>query len=88
MNAGNDKPVNPAAVIELLVQCGLLNRNRTNRRLQFAYDPVAEQLVARIVVHSGKDQGMTRLKKRIFSEPGSGIAQAIGEIEMAAASAL
>jgi hypothetical protein len=40
MNAKNDKPVDPAAIIESLVTCGLLNRNRTNRRLQFAYDPV------------------------------------------------
>jgi hypothetical protein len=87
MNARNDKPVDPAAVIEMLVQCGLLNRNRTNRRLQFAYDPVAEQLAARIVAQGGKDRGMARLKKRILSEPGSGIAQAMGEIETAAATA-
>jgi hypothetical protein len=46
MNAKNDKPVDPAAIIEMLVVCGLLNRNRINRRLQFAYDPVAEQLAA------------------------------------------
>ena len=46
MNAKNDKPVDPAAIIEMLVVCGLLNRNRTNRRLQFTYDPVAEQLAA------------------------------------------
>jgi hypothetical protein len=49
MDAKNDKAVDPAAVIEMLVQCGLLNRNRTNRRLQFAYDPVAEQFAARLV---------------------------------------
>ena len=27
MNAKNDKPVDPAAIIEMLVVCGLLNRN-------------------------------------------------------------
>ena len=46
MNAANEEILNPAAIIEMLVDCGLLYRNRINRRLQFAYDPVAEQLAA------------------------------------------
>jgi hypothetical protein len=50
-NAKNDKPVDPAAIIEMLVASGVLNRNRTNRRLQFAYDPVAEQLAAWRAAH-------------------------------------
>ena len=44
MNDANTAPVDPAAVVDMLVTCGVLNRNRTNRRVQFAYDPVAEQL--------------------------------------------
>ena len=82
----NDESIDPAAVIEMLVECGLLNRNRTNRRLQFAYDPVAEQLAARAVVQGSKDLSIARLKKRILSEPGSAIARAMGEIELAVGS--
>ena len=86
MNAKNDKSIDPAAIIEMLVQCGLLNRNRTNRRLQFAYDPVAEQLAARAVAQGPKDVSTASLKKRILSEPGSAIARAMGEIELAVVS--
>ncbi len=32
INAKNDESIDPAAIIEMLVACGLLNRNRTNRR--------------------------------------------------------
>jgi hypothetical protein len=81
MNAKNDKPVVPAAIIEMLVECGLLNRNRTNRRLQFAYDPVAEQLAAHAVAQRSKDPSIARLKKRILSEPDSAIAHAMSEID-------
>jgi hypothetical protein len=83
MNARNDKSVDPAAIIEMLVESGLLNRNRTNRRLQFAYDPVAEQLAAHAVVRGMKDASLARLKKRILSDPSSPIARALGEIEIA-----
>ena len=86
MNAKNDESIDPAAVIEMLVDCGLLNRNRTNRRLQFAYDPVAEQLAARVVAQKSKDVSIARLKKRILSEPGSAIAHAMGEMELAVGS--
>jgi hypothetical protein len=82
MNAKNDKPVDPAAIIQMLVACGLLNRNRTNRRLQFAYDPVAEQLAAWRAAQ-GPAEGAA-LKNRILSEPDSAIAHAMAEIEMAA----
>jgi len=87
MNANNDKSVDPSAVIEMLVECGLLNRNRTNRRLQFAYDPVAEQLVARLVAQGGKDRSLSSLRKRILSEPASAIASAMKEIQKAMAPA-
>jgi WD40 repeat protein len=86
MNAKNDESIDPAAIIEMLVDCGLLNRNRTNRRLQFAYDPVAEQLAARVVAQKSKDVSIARLKKRILSEPGSAIARAMGEMELAVGS--
>jgi hypothetical protein len=64
-----------------MVECGLLNRNRTNRRLQFAYDPVAEQLAARLVAQQSKDVSIVRLKKRILSEPESAIARAMSEMK-------
>jgi WD40 repeat protein len=86
MNAKNEKPIDPAAIIEMLVECGLLNRNRTNRRLQFAYDPVAEQLAARVVAQKSKDASVARLKKRIRSEPDSAIARAMSEMEVAVGS--
>lgn len=52
MNAASTASVDPAAVVEMLISCGVLNRNRTNRRaLQFAYDPVAEVLAERKLTH-------------------------------------
>jgi hypothetical protein len=78
MNAKNDNPVDPAAVIEMLVVCGLLNRNRI-RRLQFAYDPVAERLTAWRVAQ-GAAEGVAALKDRILSAPDSAIARAMAEI--------
>jgi WD40 repeat protein len=50
-NAGNQK-IDPAELIDMLVECGLLNRNPINRRLQFAYDPVAEHLAGRVGVQA------------------------------------
>lgn len=39
------REVHAAALVDMLVSSGVLNRNRANRRfVQFAYDPVAEQL--------------------------------------------
>ena len=58
-NARNTGSVNPAAIIEMLVDCALLNRNVTNRRLQFAYDPVAEHLADRIAAQARPDVGAT-----------------------------
>ena len=81
MNARNTTSVDPAAVIEMLVDGGLLNRNVTNRRLQFAYDPVAEHLAARIAAQTQPRGGVAPLKERIQSEPDSAIARAMAEIE-------
>src|SRR5262249_55205489 len=80
MKARNDKAVDPAAIIEILVDCGLLNRNRTNRRLQFAYDPVAEQLAA---WKAAQDRAarVVVLRERILSAPDTAIAHAMAEIE-------
>ena len=84
INAKNDEFIDPAAIIEMLVACGLVNRNRTGE-LQFAYDPVAEQLAARAVAQRLEDLSVVQLKKRILSEPSSAIARAVGEIELATA---
>jgi hypothetical protein len=80
MNADTDKPVDPAAVIEMLVDCGLLNRNMTNRRLQFAYDPVAEHLAARKMALDAASKAVSDLRNRILSAPDSAIAHAMAEI--------
>jgi len=81
MNARNTASVDPAAIIEMLVDCGLLNRNVTNRRLQFAYDPVAEHLAARTAAQAQPGAGLAPLKDRILSEPSSAIARVMAEIE-------
>lgn len=76
-NAGN---VDPAAVIDILVSSGLLNRNRTNRRLQFAYDPVAEYLAAWRVLTARKE-AVAEIKARIVASPKSAVGRAFNEIE-------
>jgi hypothetical protein len=81
MNARNTTSVDPAAVIEMLVDGGLLNRNVTNRRLQFAYDPVAEHLAARMAAQAQPGGGVAPLKERILSDPDSAIARVMAEIE-------
>jgi hypothetical protein len=82
MNARNTAAVDPAAIIEMLVDCGLVNRNVTNRRLQFAYDPVAEHLAARLAAQGAPGAGVAplTLKERILSEPTSPIARSMAEI--------
>ena len=81
MNSEKDTSIDPARIIEMLVDCGLLNRNKTNLRLQFAYDPVAEQLTAYAVTQKTRDIAIARLKKRILSKETSAIALALREIE-------
>ncbi|MBV8336450.1 MAG: hypothetical protein JO358_13610, partial [Alphaproteobacteria bacterium] len=81
MNARNTASVDPAAIIEMLVDCGLLNRNVTNRRLQFAYDPVAEHLAARMAAQAQPGDSAGSLKDRILSQPGSAIAHVLAEIQ-------
>lgn len=81
--ADRDKKVDPAAVIEMLVSSGLLNRNRTNRSLQFAYDPAAEYLAARRLARINAD-ARAPVRDRIAAEPQSAIARALAEIMDAA----
>jgi hypothetical protein len=57
LDATNSDPVDPAVVRDMLVGCGVLNRNRTNRKIQFAYGPVAEQPAA-------SEPGRSAKKKR------------------------
>jgi hypothetical protein len=80
MDAAPKQPVDPATIIEMLVECGLLNRNRTNRRLRFAYDPVAELLAAYGIAQAPPREGVSELKSRILSAPDSAIAHAMEEI--------
>ena len=77
MNAKNNEAVDPTRVVEMLIECGLLNRTQTTRRLQFAYDPVAEHLAARAIAQA---EGFVLLKKRIQSKPDSTIARAMALI--------
>jgi hypothetical protein len=81
MNARNTASVDPAAIIEMQVDCGLLNRNVTNRRLQFAYDPVAEHLAARLAAQGPAGISVAPLRDRILSEPDSAIGRVMAEIE-------
>jgi hypothetical protein len=85
MNANNTAPVEPAKVIELLIQCGLVNRNQINRRLQFAYDPVAEHLAAWKTALQTAAGAVAPLQARILLSPNTGIARAMAEIETASA---
>ena len=78
MNAKNEEFVDPARVIEMLIVCGLLNPTRTTRRLQFAYDPVAEHLAAHAVAPAPPGN---LLKERIRSRPDLPIARTMAEIE-------
>ena len=48
-DVSGEKDVKPAALVEMLIRSGVLNRNRAKRRfVQFTYDPVAEQLAAMV----------------------------------------
>ena len=86
MNAANDNEIDAATIIERLVECGLLNRNQTNRRLQFAYDPVAEHLAAYRVSKLHGRESVKALRARIFLKaPSSALAIAIQELEQSVA---
>jgi hypothetical protein len=84
MNTTNTAPVEPAKVIELLVLCGLLHRNQINRRLQFAYDPVAEHLAAWRTAQQAAMGAVAPLQTRILQSPDTALARAMSEIQIAA----
>jgi NAD(P)-dependent dehydrogenase (short-subunit alcohol dehydrogenase family) len=71
----------PAALVEKLEECGLIVRNPINRRLQFAYDPVAELLAAWRIVQKSNEPGIKSIIKRIRSAEGSGLAMALANAE-------
>ncbi len=80
MDAANAGAVEPAAIVEIFEESGLLNRNPVNRRLQFAYDPVAEYLAAGYLAES-KLQGHTELRTRVLAAPRTAIAAAMRDIK-------
>ena len=81
MNAKRDKVVEPAELIEMLVACGLLNRNQINWRLQFAYDPVAEQLYAWRAAQGAAAGQAVPLRERVRASPDTALARTVAEYE-------
>ena len=77
MNDAQNAKVDPAAMTEMQVASGLLNRNRSNRMLQFAYDPVAEHLAAAMLAQNPTREGFAELLKRIKQKPDIGLAHAL-----------
>ncbi|MBF0333250.1 MAG: hypothetical protein HQL40_06320 [Alphaproteobacteria bacterium] len=79
IDARNAAPVGAAAVVEMLVSSGLLERNQVNRRLKFAYDPVAEFLAAwRLsTVHAAN---LDDVRQRLIAEPHSALAHVLDDI--------
>jgi hypothetical protein len=84
MNANNDKTTDPAMAIDMLIGCGLLNRNKSNQRLQFAYDPVAEQLAAWWIAQGPGRLHLAPLREAILASSDSPLARAMAEIERGA----
>ena len=81
MNAEAQQPVGAPALVEMLEACGLVVRNPINRRLQFAYDPVAELLAAWRIVQKANEPGFRDMIQRIRSAEGSGLAVALANAE-------
>ena len=82
MDASNASSVEPASIIDRLVEAGLLNETPRGDRLQFAYDPVAEFLAARWL--SQTDDLQTLLDKLLNEHEQSPVAQAYRELRGAA----
>jgi WD40 repeat protein len=79
--ARRDKVVNPAEVIEMLIVCSLLTRNQINRKLQFAYDPVAEHLYAWRVEQGAASGQSVPLRERVRASPDTALARTIADHE-------
>ena len=83
LNARRDKAVDAAEVIEMLIACGLLNRNQINRRLQFAYDPVAEYLYAWRAEQAAVAGQPVPLRERVRAAPDTALARTTASYEEA-----
>ena len=76
-DSGGKLEIAAPGIVEMLVRSGLLNRGTD--RLQFAYDPVAEYLVAWWVL-DGSSAECRALKKRIEREGDTEVGRAFREI--------
>ena len=87
MNAAGATNVTSAVIIDQLESCGLLMRNPVNRRLQFAYDPVAEILAAKWMIDRADEAGILQIRERLAESPegGRGLAEALSAAEHALA---
>ena len=83
MAADAAKAITPPALVAMLEECGLVVRNPVNRRLQFAYDPVAELLAAWRLVHSTREPGIRQTIERVREVQDSGLATALKMAEAA-----
>jgi hypothetical protein len=81
MNKDAKEPVGAPALVEMLAACGLVVRNPINRRLQFAYDPVAELLAAWRMIEKADEPGIRGMIKRIRSDGDSGLALALKDAQ-------
>ena len=84
LNETRDAAVDPARLIDDLVSCGILNRNAANRRLQFAFDPVAEYLAAWRLTTGPENAAVMEL---VRANENSELAAAVRELEAAGAAA-
>jgi hypothetical protein len=77
LDSRREQAVNPAAVLDRLIDSGLITRNQINRNLQFAYDPVAEQLYARRAEQAAATHDIVPLRDRIAAAPDTALARAV-----------
>ena len=82
LDAKKRHSVRSARIIDVLIDCGLLQRNRSNsQNLQFAYDPVAEHLAAYWISQHVDDEGFKELRGILTEHPDCSIARILSEIE-------
>jgi len=76
-NTDQNKNLDAAAILDMHLSSWLLNRNRSNRMLQFAYDSVAEHLAAGMLAANPDRKGIAELVRQIQTRPKSGLAKAL-----------
>jgi len=82
LDAKKKDNVTPAHIIDVLIDCGLLQRNRSNRQnLQFAYDPVAEHLAADLISKHAYRKSFEKLRQDLTKYRNCSIARILSEIE-------